>query len=99
MDEPDNAQPKTGGGYGPCILPPEIISQYEQRQALDASRPVYLNLGQGVINEQWVGRGDVCSHHPEHYAEYIRGTDIVSYDVYPVNKTSPCGTWPPVSTG
>ena len=50
---------------------------------------MFLNLGQGVINEQWVGRGDVCSRHPEHYAEYIRGTDIVSYDVYPVNTNLP----------
>jgi hypothetical protein len=50
---------------------------------------VFLNLGQAVINEKWPGRGEFCGKHPEHYAEYIRGTDIVSYDVYPVNNDLP----------
>ena len=89
MDEPDNAQSKPGGGYGPCILPPVILEQYEQHRAADLTRPVFLNLGQGVINEKWRGRGEFCGQHPEHYAEYIRATDIVSYDVYPVNSDLP----------
>jgi hypothetical protein len=66
-----------------------ILGQYEQRRAVDVTRPVFLNLGQGVINEKWPGRGEFCGKHPEHYAEYIRGTDIVSYDVYPVNSDLP----------
>jgi hypothetical protein len=89
MDEPDNAQARKGVGWGPCILPPAIIEGYGKMAATDPSRPVYLNLGQGVINEKWVGRGEVCGHHDEHYAEYIRGADIVSYDVYPVNSKLP----------
>lgn len=89
MDEPDNAQSKPGGGWGPCVLPPVIAAQYGERRANDPSRPVFLNLGQGVINEKWPGRGEFCGQHPEHYAEYIRATDIVSYDVYPVNSDLP----------
>ncbi|HSB13707.1 MAG TPA: hypothetical protein VLE22_04560, partial [Bryobacteraceae bacterium] len=87
-DEPDNAQSKPGGGYGPCIFPPAIVDQYRGIQSADATRPVYLNLGQGVANDAYVGRG-VCRGHSEHYAEYIRGADIVSYDVYPVNSKYP----------
>jgi len=89
MDEPDNAQPKAGGGWGPCVLPPVIVDRYRNLRSQDNTKPVYLNLGQGVVNEKWVGRGEVCGHHDEHYAEYIRGADIVSYDVYPVNSKLP----------
>jgi hypothetical protein len=89
MDEPDNAQSKPGGGYGPCILPPLIVDQYRKLKAVDSTRPVYLNLGQGVANDTYNGRGEVCGRHSEHYAEYIRGADIVSYDVYPVNSKYP----------
>ena len=89
MDEPDNAQSKPSGGYGSCVLPPAIAEQYQKWKSADPSRPVYLNLGQGVVNENYVGRGSVCARHDEHYAEYIAATDIVSYDVYPVNGKYP----------
>ncbi len=89
MDEPDNAQAKPGGGYGSCVLPAEIARQAAQWRAADPSRPVYLNLGQGVANEKYVGRGNECGRHDEHYAQYIRAVDIVSYDVYPVNSGYP----------
>lgn len=89
MDEPDNAQAKPGGGYGSCVLPPEIIARYQKFQAADASRPVLLNLGQGVVNETYVGRGSDCARHDEHYPEYAKGADILSYDVYPVNSKYP----------
>jgi hypothetical protein len=88
MDEPDNAQSKPGGGYGPCIPPTQIQDQHLELKALDDTRPVYLNLGQGVANDTYVGRG-VCKGRLEDYAEYIRGADIVSYDVYPVNSKYP----------
>jgi hypothetical protein len=55
-------------------------------RARDATRPVYLNLGQGVANPYWKGRG-VCSGHDEHYPEYIKGADIVSFDIYPVTSS------------
>ena len=84
-DEPDNAQPISGGGYGPCIAPSQIATRYATMHGNDATRPVYLNLGRGVADESWVGRG-VCSGHDSDYPMYAAGSDIVSFDVYPVNS-------------
>src|SRR5260370_39176114 len=47
-DEPDNAQPKQGGGYGPPILPEKIIADYKKIREADPTRPVLLNLRQGL---------------------------------------------------
>jgi hypothetical protein len=83
-DEPDNAQPlKEGKGWGPPILPSKIQSDYEKIRAADPSRPVLLNLGQGVAWDNYIGRG-VRRNKPEDYPEYIKGADIVSFDIYPV---------------
>jgi len=82
-DEPDNAQP-IDGGYGPCVAPSTIVSLYQAWRARDATRPVYLNVGQGVANDAWVGRGS-CSGHNQDYAQYANGADIISFDLYPVN--------------
>ncbi|MBM3278152.1 MAG: hypothetical protein FJY95_08725 [Candidatus Handelsmanbacteria bacterium] len=79
-DEPDNAQPAEGGGWGPAIPPATIIADYQSLAAADPSRPVWLNLGQGVGNEEWIGRGAPW----EDYPEYCKGADILSFDVYPV---------------
>ncbi len=79
-DEPDNAQPAAGGGWGPAIPPARIIADYQQLAASDPSRPIWLNLGQAVANEEWVGRGAPW----EDYPEYCKGADILSFDVYPV---------------
>jgi hypothetical protein len=88
-DEPDNAQRlPEGNGYGPPILPEKIVADYEAMKARDPSRPVLLNLGQGVAWDEYVGRG-VRTNHPEDYPEYIKGTDIVSFDIYPVASTRP----------
>ncbi len=86
-DEPDNAQavtdPATGKqGYGPCIPPEKIIADYKRIRATDDTRPVMLNLGQGVANDAWNGRGSGAKL--EDYATYVKGGDIVSFDVYPV---------------
>jgi hypothetical protein len=43
---------------------------------------VLLNLGQGVANDQYIGRG-VRRNHPEDYREYLQGCDIASLDIYP----------------
>ena len=48
----------------------------------DPDRPVMLNLGQGVAWDGWYGRG-VRTNHPEDYAEYAKGCDIASFDIYP----------------
>lgn len=87
-DEPDNAQPDGRGGYGPPIEPARIIADYERLHARDPSRPVLLNLGQGVAWDGWYGRG-TRTNHPEDYPEYVKGGDIVSFDIYPVNSAHP----------
>jgi hypothetical protein len=82
-DEPDNAQRlRNGNGYGPPIPPARIIEEYRRLKAADPARPILLNLGQGVAWDGWHGRG-VRTNHPEDYLEYIKGADIVSFDIYP----------------
>src|SRR5678815_4753000 len=79
-DEPDNAQSLgRGKGYGPPILPSKIIADYERIRAADPTRPILLNLGQGVAWDNYIGRG-VRRNHPEDYPEYVKGSDIVSFD-------------------
>ena len=83
-DEPDNAQSLgQGKGYGPPIPPKKIIDDYTKIRAADPTRPVLLNLGQGVAWDGWHGRG-VRTNHPEDYPEYVKGCDIASFDIYPV---------------
>lgn len=88
-DEPDNAQSLgRGKGYGPPILPEKIIDDFHKIQKNDPTRPVLLNLGQGVAWDGWHGRG-VRTNHPEDYAEYVKGCDIASFDIYPVVHDKP----------
>lgn len=88
-DEPDNAQPLgEGRGYGPPIAPARIVADYERMRQREPTRPVLLNLGQGVAWDDWHGRG-VRSRHPEDYPEYVKGADIVSFDIYPVTHDRP----------
>ena len=88
-DEPDNAQSLgQGRGYGPPIPPKEIIDDYQKIRAADSTRPVLLNLGQGVAWDGWHGRG-VRTNHPEDYPEYVKGCDIASFDIYPVAHPKP----------
>ena len=87
--EPDNAQALPGGkGYGPPILPEAIVQDYTRLREADPSRPVLLNLGQGVAFDNYIGRG-VRRNHPEDYASYLQGCDIASFDIYPVVHQSP----------
>jgi hypothetical protein len=86
-DEPDNAQSvtdlKTGKrGYGPPIPPSRIVADYDRRRTADPTRPILLNLGQGVANDAWKGRGPGASL--DDYPGYVKGGDIISFDVYPV---------------
>ena len=88
-DEPDNAQPLgEGKGYGPPIPPASVVADYRRMRAADPTRPVLLNLGQGVAWDKWHGRG-VRTNHPEDYVEYVKGCDIASFDIYPVTHTHP----------
>src|SRR5438270_2892504 len=57
-DEPDNAQevrdPNTGRrGYGPPVKAEEVLCWYQKAKDADPTRPVLLNLGQGVTNPKW----------------------------------------------
>jgi hypothetical protein len=82
-DEPDNAQSLgKGKGYGAPILPAKIIEDYGRIKKADPTRPVLLNLGQGVAWDQYIGRGE-RRNHPEDYVEYVKGSDIASFDIYP----------------
>lgn len=87
-DEPDNAQSLGARlGFGSPIPPEKIVADYKQMKAADSSRPVLLNLGQGVAWDGWYGRGR-RSNHPEDYREYLKGCDIASFDIYPANHGS-----------
>jgi len=86
-DEPDNAQlvrdPATGREYyGGPVPPQNIVDDYQKMRSLDPTRPILLNLGQGVANDEWIGRGSGA--HISDYLTYVKGGDIISYDVYPV---------------
>ena len=88
-DEPDNAQSLgEGKGYGPPILPVRIQQDYERMRAADPTRPILLNLGQGVAWDDYIGRG-VRRNHPEDYPEYVKGCDIASFDIYPAVHDHP----------
>ncbi|MFB3786217.1 MAG: hypothetical protein ACE15F_07590 [bacterium] len=87
QDEPDNAQevtdPKTGEkGYGPPVRAEKVVADYEALRQQDPTRPIFLNLGQGVANDKWIGRGSWGK--PEDYLTYWKGCDILSFDIYPV---------------
>jgi hypothetical protein len=82
-DEPDNAQSLGGNrGWGPPVTPEKIVQDYQRIRTADPSRPVLLNLGQGVAWDAWYGRGS-RSNHPEDYPKYLEGCDLVSFDIYP----------------
>jgi hypothetical protein len=88
-DEPDNAQSLgQGKGYGPPTAPERIIEDYKKIKAKDPTRPVMLNLGQGVAWDGWYGRG-VRTNHPEDYPHYVHGGDIISFDIYPAVHDRP----------
>ena len=100
-DEPDNAQANPAGGYYSPIPPfddtpwntnppavPSTFARYTAMKANDPTRPVYMNLGQGVGWDGWIGRG-IRTNHPEDYPEYIQGTDIASFDIYPAASSRP----------
>ncbi len=78
---------RTWRGYGPPQAPSQIAADYEEIRRRDPSRPVLLNLGQGVAWDNWRGRG-VRNRHPEDYPGYIGGCDVVSFDIYPVVHSS-----------
>jgi len=86
QDEPDNAQP-CSTGYCACIDPTQIQSLYTMFRTADASRPVYLNTGQGTAWHDYYGRGSACAGRVDMYAQYAQGADLLDFDIYPANST------------
>lgn len=89
-DEPDNAQRNhKEEKWDPCRDPADIIRDYHTIKKKDPDRPVYLNVGRGVAYTDWVGRG-VCRGRTDMYMVdnngYLKGCDIASFDIYPVNS-------------
>ncbi len=83
-DEPDNVNAATGQvGHTPA----DLLADFARIRRDDPAHRVYLNLGCGVANERFVGRGAT----DEQYADYPKACDIVSYDVYPCNSIQPDG--------
>jgi hypothetical protein len=90
-DEPDNAQRnKSENRWDPCHDPSVVIGAYESMKKNDPGRPVYLNVGRGVAHIDWIGRG-VCRGKTDMYKisnnGYLKGCDIASFDIYPVNAS------------
>ncbi len=75
-DEPDVLSKVEPGLKSP---PWEIKKLYDEISALDSEHSVYLNFGAGV--------GDPTRRHAQttDYYEYCEGTDIISYDIYPIS--------------
>lgn len=69
-------------GYGPPVPPSWIVRDYEKLKAVDATRPIFVGLGQGVAWEKYHGRGERTGH-LEDYAQYLAGCDIACFDIYP----------------
>ena len=96
-DEPDNCQFKsitikgrrfpTSGDFptncsGAGRIPPEeLMNMYNWIRQNDASRPVHVGLGQGVANDNYVGRGSGFSQ--SMYVDYCKASDIPGFDIYP----------------
>lgn len=88
-DEPDNAQTRRDGkGYDPPILPEVIQQNYQKLRSQDPSRPIFLNLGQGVAYDDYIGRG-TRRNRMEDYPQYIKGCDIALFDIYPAVHEKP----------
>lgn len=85
QDEPDNAQPDGTGGYGPPIPTAQVQQAYQQTKTNDPTRPIFLNLSQGIgwDNGTWYGQGGAIVPSRD-YPQYILGSDIISFDIYPM---------------
>ncbi|MCR9212710.1 MAG: beta-galactosidase [Proteobacteria bacterium] len=89
QDEPDNVQGELKSGKSSPPISPNIVKEeYLHMRQIDPSRPVLLNLGQGVAWDQWHGRGP-RTNHPEDYPKYVQSGDIISFDIYPVTHPDP----------
>ncbi|HHY83086.1 MAG TPA: DUF4082 domain-containing protein [Clostridiales bacterium] len=84
-DEPDIARFTPDWWPLPPISPEETFRRYVEFKRYNKTKPVYMNLSQGVAKPDWPGRG-VDTNYTYMYPEYAKGADILSFDVYPVNS-------------
>jgi len=82
-DEPDNFKKNDEGNWVPKQKSDSIVADYHAIRQNDPTRPVLLNLGQGVANDHWKGGWAK----EKDYRELVQGSDIVSYDIYPACST------------
>ena len=82
-DQPDNAQLQSNGTYGACTPPSDVLRAYRTMTTNDPMRPIWLGLGRGIAEPDWVGRGP-CVGHPEQYAEYVQAGDMLAVVLYPI---------------
>lgn len=78
-DEPDN-HPKTPAA--------EIQAQAQEWKVADPTRPLFLNLSQGLgwDGATWVGQGGQIVPAVD-YPAYLATTEIAAFDIYPSSET------------
>lgn len=79
LDEPDlmNADQS-----GPVATPEMVAASFARIRELQPAHRVFLNLSQSVAYERFVGKAVP----DEAYPRYLRGCDVVQYDIYPCNS-------------
>lgn len=78
----------TIGQYQPAYNPADIQAHYRLLKAIDPARPVYVGLSLCVVYGDSGSRGN-RKNHPEDFPEYMKGGDIVGYDIYPGLRQEP----------
>jgi len=73
---------QTVGPWLPPYHPSEIIDRYTLMKAADPTRPVFVSFSLAVVYPDAAARGN-RKNHPEDYLEYMKGLDIVAFDIYP----------------
>ena len=81
-------------GWGMGLHPVnDIQSGYQEIKKNDLKRPVFIQLSMAVANEGIeMGRGDRSGKIWE-YPLYMEGSDVVSFDIYPVAYGNPDKLW------
>jgi hypothetical protein len=87
-DEPDDAQRNsTTNTWGPCKDPSILVNSYNNAKAVDSARPIIINFGRHAANTSFRDSGSCGLIDPAVlYSNYAQGSDIVSFDDYPVTN-------------
>ncbi|WP_291136351.1 hypothetical protein [Erythrobacter sp.] len=88
-DEPDNAQAREDGSWGPCLTAAELADESAELRRIGGGRPVLRNFGMGMVHPEWIGRGSCAGETDGYYPAAIASADIVSFDYYPVFRGEP----------